>query len=98
MSSQLPNAFLGARIVHVLLPLDQIGKIKMKNMGLSTFLVVVLFLFAQFAFAAKGPLITNKVYFDIQIGDEEIGRIEIGLYGKTVPKTVPSTLNVCDLL
>jgi len=27
------------------------------------------------------------VYFDITIGDEEIGRIEIGLFGKTVPKT-----------
>ena len=25
---------------------------------------------------------------DIEIGDEAIGRIEIGLYGKTVPKTV----------
>ena len=27
------------------------------------------------------------MYFDITIGDEEIGRIEIGLFGKTVPKT-----------
>ncbi len=37
--------------------------------------------------AEKGPLITDKVYFDIQIGDKDAGRIEIGLYGKTVPKT-----------
>ncbi|KAF2707114.1 peptidyl-prolyl cis-trans isomerase B [Pleomassaria siparia CBS 279.74] len=43
--------------------------------------------FSQTAEAAKGPKITHKVYFDITHGDEEIGRIVIGLYGKTVPKT-----------
>jgi len=37
--------------------------------------------------AAKGPIITNKVFFDIKHGDKELGRIVIGLYGKTVPKT-----------
>ncbi|KAK3699537.1 Peptidyl-prolyl cis-trans isomerase B [Vermiconidia calcicola] len=43
--------------------------------------------FAQAADAGKGPKITHKVYFDIQHGDEDMGRIVIGLYGKTVPKT-----------
>jgi peptidyl-prolyl cis-trans isomerase B (cyclophilin B) len=55
----------------------------------SFFLLAALFL-ANAVFASKGPLITNKVFFDIKIGDEEIGRIEIGLYGKTVPETVNS--------
>jgi len=35
----------------------------------------------------RGPIITNKIFFDIKIGDEDIGRIEMGLYGKTTPKT-----------
>lgn len=36
---------------------------------------------------AKGPVVTDKVFFDITIGGEEVGTIEIGLFGKTVPKT-----------
>ena len=42
--------------------------------------------FAQASEAVKGPKITHKVYFDLQHGDEELGRVVIGLYGKTVPK------------
>merc|ERR1711890_119174 len=36
----------------------------------------------------KGPKVTHKVWFDVSVGGEAIGRIEIGLFGKTVPKTV----------
>lgn len=36
----------------------------------------------------KGPKVTVKVFFDVKVGDEEIGRVVIGLFGKTVPKTV----------
>lgn len=42
---------------------------------------------AQPVVAAKGPKITHKVYLDIEHGDEPLGRIVLGLYGKTVPKT-----------
>ena len=58
--------------------------------GRSLFLTLaVLFLAAGVADAKKkkGPKITSKVYFDITIGGEPAGRIEMGLYGKTVPKT-----------
>ncbi|TEB30348.1 hypothetical protein FA13DRAFT_1630774 [Coprinellus micaceus] len=42
---------------------------------------------AQSVEAAKGPKITNKVYFDITHGGEPLGRIVVGLFGGTVPKT-----------
>ncbi|CAD6565722.1 MAG: Peptidyl-prolyl cis-trans isomerase B [Cyphobasidiales sp. Tagirdzhanova-0007] len=35
----------------------------------------------------KGPVITNKVYFDVEQGGKPLGRITIGLFGKTVPRT-----------
>ncbi|RUS92137.1 hypothetical protein EGW08_000161 [Elysia chlorotica] len=37
---------------------------------------------------ANGPKVTDIVYFDITIGGKPAGRVEIGLFGKTVPKTV----------
>ncbi|KAI1377379.1 peptidyl-prolyl cis-trans isomerase B [Hypoxylon crocopeplum] len=43
--------------------------------------------FSQTVEATKGPKITHKVYFDITHGDEPLGRIVMGLYGGTVPKT-----------
>jgi len=55
-----------------------------------SFLLVLTVLFAFLANTAeaKGPKITHKVFFDLEHGDEKVGRVEIGLYGKTVPKTV----------
>lgn len=38
--------------------------------------------------AAKGPLVTDLVYFDIEIDHRPAGRIIFGLFGKVVPKTV----------
>lgn len=38
--------------------------------------------------ADADTLVTSKAYLDISIGNEPKGRIVIGLFGKTVPKTV----------
>ncbi|KAF5671534.1 peptidyl-prolyl cis-trans isomerase b [Fusarium heterosporum] len=51
------------------------------------FLGLGLLFLAKTAEAVKGPKITHKVYFDIQQGDEHLGRVVMGLYGKTVPET-----------
>jgi peptidyl-prolyl cis-trans isomerase B (cyclophilin B) len=61
----------------------------MQRLVVSALLILtVIFLFmAQTAEAVKGPKITHKVFFDISHGDEPMGRIVMGLYGKTVPKT-----------
>ncbi|KAJ5764267.1 Peptidyl-prolyl cis-trans isomerase B [Penicillium manginii] len=62
-----------------------------RNLFLSLFLVfAVSFALVQAEDAKKeprGPKITNKVFFDINHGDESMGRIVMGLYGKTVPET-----------
>ncbi|KXJ93161.1 cyclophilin-like domain-containing protein [Microdochium bolleyi] len=55
--------------------------------GLLLALGVSMLCFSQVAEATKGPKITHKVYFDITHGDETLGRVVMGLYGKTVPKT-----------
>ena len=49
----------------------------------------------QGIFGQKDADITETVFFDIDIDGNPAGRIEMGLYGSTVPKTVENFKQVC---
>jgi peptidylprolyl isomerase len=48
-----------------------------------------------FCSSTSQPVITNKVFFDIQIEGEETQRVVFGLFGKVVPKTVENFRALC---
>jgi cyclophilin family peptidyl-prolyl cis-trans isomerase len=60
---------------------------------LSVLVIATVFLWVSEA--KKGPKISSKVYFDVEIGGEPAGRIVMGLYGKTVPKTAENFRALC---
>ncbi|KAF9909638.1 Peptidyl-prolyl cis-trans isomerase B [Linnemannia zychae] len=41
-----------------------------------------------------GPVVTNRVYFDIKQGDNDLGRVVIGLFGQDVPRTTKNFLEL----
>ncbi|XP_050419681.1 peptidyl-prolyl cis-trans isomerase 5 [Adelges cooleyi] len=44
----------------------------------------------------RGPKVTDVVWFDIQVGSDKPERVEIGLFGKTVPKTVQNFVELAQ--
>uniref|UniRef100_A0A7R9TIM1 Peptidyl-prolyl cis-trans isomerase n=2 Tax=Viridiplantae TaxID=33090 RepID=A0A7R9TIM1_9VIRI len=39
--------------------------------------------------------VTEKVYFDLEVGGEKLGRVVMGLYGGVVPRTVENFKTLC---
>jgi len=63
----------------------------MKIATAAAFAVAIFLVFSSVsgsADAKKTPKVTHKVFFDVTINGEAAGRVVMGLYGKTVPKTV----------
>jgi hypothetical protein len=52
-------------------------------------------LLASTAFAAEGAKPNPKVFFDMQVGDETIGRVIFELYTDKVPKTAENFRSLC---
>ena len=53
-------------------------------------------LFAALADASTLANVTEKVYFDIEIGRKPAGRIIFGLFGDVVPKTVENFVELAE--
>merc|ERR1712006_54280 len=68
-------------------------------MGIATMsraiLALALFGAVCFMTADAEPEVTDKVYFDIEMGGTPAGRVTIGLFGKDVPKTTENFRALC---
>ncbi len=53
-----------------------------------SFLLLLVFVCHAIASEDAGALVTEKVYLDLELEGEFAGRVVIGLFGSTSPKTV----------
>ena len=56
---------------------------------------LVIFALGAVALGNKLETITSKVYFDIDIDGAPAGRVVMGLFGETVPKTAENFRALC---
>jgi cyclophilin family peptidyl-prolyl cis-trans isomerase len=72
-------------------------KIMLYSFVAIAFLVSAAFFFNLPTGDAKADLetVTHKVYFDVDIGGQSAGRVVMGLFGETVPKTAENFRALC---
>ncbi|EEB15506.1 peptidyl-prolyl cis-trans isomerase 5 precursor, putative [Pediculus humanus corporis] len=58
------------------------------------FLIILGTAFGTENSANKGPKVTDKVWFDIKIGENAVGKVVIGVFGKTVPITAKNFIEL----
>ena len=58
------------------------------NVGRVLSLLALVCATASLALSHKDAKVTNYVYFDIEQGEKTLGRVTLGLYGETAPRTV----------
>jgi len=63
----------------------------------SSFLILFLYAISTAIAFDDEPAVTKKVYFDMKIGDESLGRISIGLFGDVVPKTAQNFFELATM-
>jgi peptidyl-prolyl cis-trans isomerase B (cyclophilin B) len=68
--------------------------VKLVILPLTVFTILVLICQALEDPPKKGPKITDIVWFDIKVGKNEPQRVEIGVFGATVPKTAKNFIEL----
>uniref|UniRef100_A0A8R1HHL9 Peptidyl-prolyl cis-trans isomerase n=1 Tax=Caenorhabditis japonica TaxID=281687 RepID=A0A8R1HHL9_CAEJA len=48
------------------------------------------------AASARGPRVTDKVFFDVEVGGKPLGKIVIGVFGEIVPKTAKNFVELAQ--
>ena len=63
-------------------------------MSLRISFVLLVYTFCVKADTPTTATVTRKVYFDIAVGGQRAGRIVLGLFGNTAPKTVTNFVSL----
>jgi peptidylprolyl isomerase len=62
---------------------------------MQSFYFLLLALIVAVSVAKNLEAVTSKVFFDVEIGGQAAGRVVMGLFGETVPKTAENFRALC---